>query len=173
MLARDGGRRSRVFDYVVEQDRLFESIRMGRNQRQDPQPSIVEGHFPPPSPRVDFVFSPLICNPNLECVRFGARLFSRPSEPPKDVLSASSSGYPRIVGGGQDGNPYRSAALKNGALCAPCDKKVDAGSVKEEPAVRPRWPLPFDVPSSIALNLVSYKACLDGTRIELRMVGRD
>lgn len=47
--AREEGRRSRIYDHVVEQEGWFESIRLGRNRRQVLQPSIVEGHLPPPS----------------------------------------------------------------------------------------------------------------------------
>ena len=56
---------------------------------------------------------------------------------------------------------------------APGDKKVDAGSVKEQPAVRPRWSLPFFVPSSDALNPVSHR-CGPGITdpVEFRKLGR-
>ena len=119
------------------------------------------------------MFSFFICSPNLEGVRFGFRLFDLRSELPKGVSSASSSGCPRVVGGSQGWNLDKSAALKNGAISAPGDNKIGACGVKKELVVRLRWSLLLVVPSSVALNLVSYKGCRDGTRIEMRMVGRD
>ena len=85
---------------------------------------------------------------------------------------ASSFSFPRVFGESQDGDLGRPAALKNGALSAPSSKRVGAGSVEEELAVRPRWPLPFVVPSFDAPNPLSYKGCHHGPPIELRMVGR-
>ena len=87
------------------------------------------------------------------------------------MSSASGSGCPHVVGESQDRNPDQSATLGNGALSATGDSNVGAGSVKEEPAVRPRWSLPFVVPSSNAPNPVSYKVVHGGPPIELRMVG--
>ena len=99
-----------------------------------------------------------------------------PSPPPRivrDVSPASGSGCRHVVGGSQDGNPGESATLTNGALSAPVGNKVDAGSVKEEPAVHPRWSLPLVVPSSDAPNPVSHRYGLGiANPVEFRMLGR-
>ena len=168
VLAREGGRRSRVFYYIVEQERLFASI-MGRNRRPVPQLPIVEEHGPP---RVDLVFSPFASSPCPDGIHFGARLFSPLPVTPGNVSSASSSGCPLVVGGRQDGNLDQSAPFNDGALNTPSSNRAVAGSVEEELAVRPRWSLPFYVPSSDAPNPVSFKGGHHGPAVELRMVGR-
>ena len=88
------------------------------------------------------------------------------------MSSASSSGCPRVVSEGRNGNLDQSATLKCGALNAPGSKKVDASSVKEELAVRPRWARPFSVPSSDLPNPVSHLCGYGRPPFELRMLDR-
>ena len=113
-----------ILGHMVEQEELFASIRTGRDRRRDPQPSIVEDQGRPRN-WVHVRCTPLDFSTCPEGVRFQSRMFDAPSEPPKDVSSASNSGCPRGVDGNQDGNPDESATLKNGALNAPKFKRLN------------------------------------------------
>ena len=100
----------------------FESITLGHDRKQVPQPSIVEGH--PPSPNVDFIFSPFSCYPHPEVEEI--RLPSPPPVTRKNLSSAPGSGHPLIEMG-----VLISLRHWNGALDAPGGMKIDAGNVRE------------------------------------------
>ena len=162
--AREEGRRSRAFDHIDEQEAFVR-----RNRMPVSQSSIVEDQGRSHSVvQVRCTFH--VSGSCSHGPRFGARLFD-PLVIPEDASSASSSSCHRVSGKGQDGNLDQSAISKSGARNAPGDKKVDAGNVKEELAVLPRWARPFYVPSSDMPNLFSHLCGYGRPPLELRMLG--
>ena len=142
VLAREEGRRSRIFDHAVEQEALVRSILSNRNRMQVPQPSVVEG----PGEYVQVRFTPLVFGPASGDQEFGSRIFLPPPVTPGNVSSACSSGYPRVVDRGRDGNPDPSATLNGGALSAPSGssrvirRQVRHMVIQTDPPPTPRKP---------------------------------
>ena len=114
-LAREEGRRSRIFDHVVEQEALFRSIGLGRNRMPVSQPLVVEGS----GEHVQVRLAPLVFGPGPGDQEFGSRVFLPPPVAPGSVSSASGSGQPQVVGRNRDGNPDQPVTLNDGALSAP------------------------------------------------------
>ena len=165
VLAREEGhRRSWIFDHIIEQEKLFESI-VGRGRGHDrlpsPQFSVVER----PAGYVQIRLAFLFFGPPGDQV-LPSRDFNPPPVTPGSVSSASGYGLPRV-----DGNPGSSATLNVGALSAPSgNSKVvqnrtrhmvvqtdpppelvfkEPRSVKEEPTVR----------SSVVTFVVAFALC--------------